>query len=88
MKILCQERYEKAVAYAKEIKNDTLQKCIDRLKQWEQNPNRPCEVLVRLNSTMILHLTHSVSERSIPMAERVLLEACSITAIPINLLPY
>lgn len=28
MKILCQERYEKAVAYAKEIKNDTLQKCI------------------------------------------------------------
>ena len=65
MKILCQERYEKAVAYAKEIKNDTLQKCIDRLKQWEQNP-----------------------ERSIPMAERVLLEACSITAIPINLLPY
>ena len=44
MKILCQERYDKAVAYAKEIKNDTLQKCIDRLKQWEQNPNRPCEI--------------------------------------------
>ena len=44
MKILCQERYEKAVAYAKEIKNDTLQKCIDRLKQWEQNPNCPCEI--------------------------------------------
>ena len=39
MKILCQERYEKAVAYAKEIENDTLQKCIDRLKQWEENPN-------------------------------------------------
>ena len=44
MKILCQERYEKAVAYAKEIKNDTLQKCIDRLKQWEENPNCPCEI--------------------------------------------
>ena len=42
MKILCQERYEKAVAYAKEIKNDTLQKCIDRLKQWEENPNGHC----------------------------------------------
>jgi len=41
MKILCQERYEKAVAYAKEIENDTLQKCIDRLKQWEENPNCP-----------------------------------------------
>ena len=23
MKILCQERYDKAIAYAKEIKNDT-----------------------------------------------------------------
>ena len=44
MKILCQERYEKAVAYAKEIKNDTLQKCIDRLKQWEENSNCPCEI--------------------------------------------
>ena len=44
MKILCQERYEKAVAYAKEIKNDTLQKCIDRLKQWEENPNCPCDM--------------------------------------------
>lgn len=44
MKILCQERYEKAVAYAKEIENDTLQKCIDRLKQWEENPNCPCEI--------------------------------------------
>ena len=44
MKILCQERYEKAVAYAKENKNDTLQKCIDRLKQWEENPNCLCEI--------------------------------------------
>ena len=46
MKILCQERYEKAVAYAKEIENDTLQKCIDRLKQWEENPNCPCEMIL------------------------------------------
>ena len=37
MKILCQERYDKAVAYAKEIKNDTLQKCMDRLKQLMSN---------------------------------------------------
>lgn len=29
MKILCQERYEKAVAYAKEIKNDTLCRPLD-----------------------------------------------------------
>lgn len=84
MKILCQERYEKAVAYAKEIENDTLQKCIDRLKQWEENPNCPCE----LNSTMTRLHTHSDSDRYIPMAERVLLEACSITESPINHLPY
>ena len=27
-----------------DIKNDTPQKCIDRLKQWEENPNCPCEI--------------------------------------------
>ena len=44
MKILCQESYEKAVAYEKEIKNETLKKCIDSLKQWEENPNCHCEI--------------------------------------------
>ena len=50
MKILCQERYDKAIVYAKEIKNDTLQKCIDRLKQWEENPNCPCEIEIYYDS--------------------------------------
>ena len=58
MKILCQERYDKAVAYAKEIKNDTL------------------------------HLTHSDSDKYIPMVEQELSEACSITDSPTNRLPY
>lgn len=84
MKILCQERYEKAVAYAKEIKNDTLQKCIDRLKQWRKIQTAH----VRLSYTMTLHLTHSDSDKYIPMAERVLLEACSITDSPTNRLLY
>ena len=53
MKILCQERYDKAVAYAKEIKNDTLQKCIDRLKQWEENPNCPCEIELYYDLSLI-----------------------------------
>lgn len=75
MKILCQERYDKAVAYAKEIKNDTLQKCIDRLKQGKKIPIAH----VRLNSTMTLHLTHSDSDRYIQMVEQELSEACSIT---------
>ena len=84
MKILCQERYEKAVAYAKEIKNDTLQKCIDRLK----NGRKIQTARVRLNSTMTRLRTHSDSDRYIQMVERELLVACSITAILTNPLPY
>ena len=84
MKILCQERYEKAVAYAKEIKNDTQQKCIDRLKQWEENPNCPCEIELYYDSAP----PHSDSDRYIPMAERVLSEDCSITDSPTNRLLY
>lgn len=86
MKILCQERYEKAVAYAKEIKNDTSQKCIDRLKQWEENPNCPCEIELYYDSTRLR--THSDSDRYIRMAKRELLEACSITDSPTNRLLY
>ncbi len=84
MKILCQERYDKAVAYAKEIKNDTLQKCVDRLKQWEQNPNRPCEIELYYDSAP----THSDSERYIPMTRLALWVACSITVNPTNHLLY
>lgn len=84
MKILCQERYDKAVAYAKEIKNDTLQKCIDRLKQWEEIPIAH----VRLNSTMTRHHTHSDSDRYIPMVGLVSLEVCFTTDSPTNRLLY
>ena len=35
---------DKEILIMKAIKNDTLQKCIDRLKQWEENPNCPCEI--------------------------------------------
>ena len=80
MKILCQERYEKAVAYAKEIKNDTLQKCIDRLKQWEENPTCPCESELYYDSA-----PHSFGFRQvIQMAERELSEDCSTTDSPTN----
>ena len=84
MKILCQERYEKAVAYAKEIKNDTLQKCIDRLKQWEENSNCPCEIELYYDSA-----PHSFgSDRYIQMVEQELSEACSIMDSPTNRLLY
>lgn len=35
MKILCQERYDEAVAYAKKIGDITLQECLERLQKWE-----------------------------------------------------
>ena len=44
MKILCQEHYDKVVQYAKEIGDKSLNSCLERLKQWEQNPNCPCEI--------------------------------------------
>ena len=44
MKILCQEHYDNVLKYAKEIGDTTLQECLDRLKRWETNPHRPCEI--------------------------------------------
>lgn len=37
MKIHCQERYTETLKYAESIGDRTLQDCIDRLKQWEEN---------------------------------------------------
>ena len=43
MKICCsQEHYDKVVQYA--INDKTLENCLERLKQWEKNENRPCEI--------------------------------------------
>lgn len=45
MKICCsQEYYDKVVQYAKSINDKTLENCLERLKQWEKNENRPCEI--------------------------------------------
>ena len=44
MKILCQEHYDKVVQYAKEIGDTSLDNCLKRLEQWENNPNCPCEI--------------------------------------------
>ena len=37
MRIECQGHYEKTVKYAESIGDETLNKCIERLKQWEAN---------------------------------------------------
>ena len=44
MKILNQEHFENVKRYAESIGDTSLQKCLDRLKQWEENPNHPCEI--------------------------------------------
>lgn len=44
MKIKCQEHYEKVVKYAESIGDETLNKCIERLKQWEVNSNGRYEI--------------------------------------------
>lgn len=45
MKIVCdQEYYDKVVKYAESIGDTSLQACLNRLKQWEQNEHRPCEI--------------------------------------------
>ena len=44
MKIKCQEHYDKVAEYAKSIGDTTLQKCIERLKQWEKNSNGRYEI--------------------------------------------
>lgn len=44
MIIDCQEHYDSVVTYAKSINDTTLSACIERLKKWEQNPDRPCTI--------------------------------------------
>ena len=44
MKDLNQEQFENVKRYAASIGDTSLQKCLDRLEQWEKNPDRPCEI--------------------------------------------
>lgn len=54
MKICCsQEHYDKVVQYAKSINDKTLENCLERLKQWEKNENRPCEIELYYDLSLI-----------------------------------
>lgn len=44
MEILCNEHLEETKRYAKSIGDESLQKCLNRLEQWEKNPYRPSEI--------------------------------------------
>ena len=65
MKICCsQEHYDKVVQYAKSINDKTLENCLERLKQWEKNENRPCEIeLYYDNACISVRITFAESER-------------------------
>lgn len=39
MLIRCEERYQEALEHAVKTDNNTLQKCLERLKKWEANLN-------------------------------------------------
>ena len=44
MKILNEEHFENVKHYAESIGDTSLQKCLERLKSWEGNPDYPCEI--------------------------------------------
>jgi hypothetical protein len=44
MKILNEEHFENVRRYAESIGDTSLQKCLERLKSWEENPDYPCEI--------------------------------------------
>lgn len=44
MIIHCQEHYDAVVKYAESINDTTLTQCIEKLKRWEQHPDRPCTI--------------------------------------------
>ena len=44
MKILNEEHFENVKRYAESIGDTSLQKCLERLKSWEGNPDYPCEI--------------------------------------------
>ena len=44
MKILNEEHFEDVKRYAESIGDTSLQKCLERLKSWEGNPDYPSEI--------------------------------------------
>ena len=85
MKICCsQEHYDKVVQYAKSINDKTLENCLERLKQWEKNENRPCEIELYYD-----HAPYSFGfcERYPDGNTQALSEDCCIMEIQTNPLP-
>ena len=59
MRIECQEHYEKIVKYAESIGDETLNKCIERLKQREANSNGRYEIELYYDSSPFIRFRRS-----------------------------
>ena len=53
MKILNQEHFENVKRYAESIGDTSLQKCLERLKSWEENPDCPSEISLYYDLSLI-----------------------------------
>lgn len=83
MKILNEEHFENVKRYAESIGDTSLQKCLDRLKSWEENPDRPSEI-----SLCYDHAPYSFGfTQRYPDGKQVSWEVCSITEFLTDRLP-
>ena len=83
MKILNEEHFENVKRYAESIGDTSLQKCLDRLKSWEENPDRPSEI-----SLCYDHAPYSFGfTQRYPDEKQVSWEVCSITEFLTDRLP-
>ena len=83
MKILNEEHFENVRRYAESIGDTSLQKCLERLKSWEENPDCPCEISLYYDHAPTRSALHS----AIPTEGQVSWEVCSIMEYLTDRLP-
>ena len=83
MKILNEEHFENVRRYAESIGDTSLQKCLERLKSWEENPDCPCEISLYYD-----HAPYSFGfTQRYPEEGQVSWEVCSIMEYLTDRLP-
>ena len=82
MKILNEEHFENVKRYAESIGDTSLQKCLERLKSWEENPHHPSEISLYYD-----HAPYSFGFTTYPDGRTASWAVCSITEYRTALLP-
>mgnify|MGYP000078479095 CR=1 FL=1 len=77
MKILNEEHFENVKRYAESIGDTSLQKCLDRLKSWEENPDRPSEI-----SLCYDHAPYSFASHNAIPTEKLVSWESALSRIP------